>query len=231
MPAERYYIDIPLISDQEVTLPYPESHHLVKVMRTPTGKTVELINGHNQLAQATVLTAHKKIQLQITSVTTQDSPPHKIILCQALPRLNRLETIVEKGTELGMTALWLFPGDLSEKRELTDNQFQRVKTIAISAIKQCGRLDLPEIILKPPLSKWDPLPFPAYFGDTDPEAPRFFDQWKKSSDVCFFIGSESGFSKKELTHLQHLKAQGVRLHPNILRTDTAPLVALTIIKL
>ena len=231
MPAERYYLDLPLIEGQEVILPYPESHHLVKVMRTPVGKSIELINGHNQLAHASVLTTQKEIRLQITSVITQDPPPHKIILCQALPRLNRLETIVEKGTELGMTDLWLFPDDLSEKKTLTDNQLQRVKTIAITAIKQCGRLDLPEITIKPPLTEWDSLPYPAYFGDTDPEAPRFFDQRKKNSDICFFIGPESGFSKKEITELHQLKAQGVRLHPNILRTDTAPLVALTIINL
>ena len=229
MPAERYFFEKELVVDEKIILPYPESHHLVKVMRTPIGQMVELINGQNQLAQAKVLKIKKEVELEIIEVETKDPPAHKIILCQAIPRFNRLENIVEKGTELGMTDLWLFPGDLSEKKKLTDHQLQRLHTITISALKQCGRLDLPHIQLKPSLTQWDKLPYPAYFGDTNPEAPPFAQIIEKSPEIIICIGPESGFSKNELTQLHKLSAHGISLHSNTLRTDTASLVALSLI--
>ncbi|NGX46210.1 MAG: hypothetical protein K940chlam2_01396, partial [Chlamydiae bacterium] len=102
-----------------------------------------------------------------------------------------------------------------------------LKAITISAIKQCGRLDLPEILVKPTLSKWEELSHPAYFGDISPEAPTLQKTWQKSDSCYFFIGPESGFSPDEITHLRRLHAHGVTLHHNILRAETASIVALS----
>jgi len=217
---------------EEVLLVGDESHHLARVMRKSHGDMVELVNGRNQLAHAEILAHEKKgVRLKVVQVEKKQFTGHPTILCQALPRLNRLETIVEKGTELGMTALWLFPGALSEKKELSSTQMQRLKTIAISAMKQCGRLDLPEIIFKPALSHWISLEYPAYFGDVDPQAPPFLELLQRHEGVLFFIGPESGLTEEEETRLRSLGAQGVHLHSHILRTDTASLVALSLISL
>lgn len=226
MPAARFFIDSELREGDLVTLSDDEAFHLTKVMRKASGATIELINGKNQLAIATV---EKGSHCRILSVENA-SPPHlPIILLQALPRLNKLDWIVEKGTELGMTELWLFPGERSEKGDLTPTQQQRLHHLAVAAMKQCGRLDLPTILLKPPLLSWTALPCRGYFGDVDPKAPFFLSCLDKSEGICFCVGPESGLTELEEAHLRQLDARGVRLHPNILRTETAPLVALSLI--
>ena len=232
MPHNRYFLDSAFITQADVLLMGEEAHHLTRVMRKSKGDVVELINGRHQLATATLLGTEKKgIHLRVNSVVEQSSSKQALIICQALPRFNRLETITEKGTELGMTALWLFPGHLSEKKDLSPNQLDRLRTIAIAALKQSGRLDLPTFVLCPPLEQWKPFEFPSYFGDLAPEAPPFLSALNKipSGDMSFFVGPEAGFSPSEECRLRELQAQGVRLHHNILRTDTASLTALSII--
>lgn len=230
MPHSRFYIDSAFTENSEVYLEGEEAHHLQRVMRKREGEVVELVNGRNQLALAKIAQCSKKgVSLTLIRVSEQAPPAFTVILCQAIPRMNRLDLIVEKGTELGMHELWLFPAALSEKKELSPTQLKRLELISIAAMKQCGRLDLPKISLKAPLLKWKELPFPAYFGETSESAPPFFSTLQKKEGILFFIGPEAGFTSDEEKHLKSLHAQGVSLHSNILRTDTAPLIALSII--
>lgn len=231
MPHNRFFLTTSFTENTNVTLLGEEAHHLQRVMRKKKGELVELVNGKNALAKATIASIEKKkVQLHIQEVINS-LPNFPTIICQAIPKLNRLDTIVEKGTELGMTELWLFPGDLSEKKELTPNQLKRLEMITIAAMKQCGRLDLPKIVIKPKLLKWaeKDLLYPAYFGDLSCQSPKFLECFEKKKGVLFFIGPEAGFTTNEEAHLRYLNAQGVNLHPLILRTDTAPLVALSLI--
>jgi len=231
MPHSRFFLDTLFQVDAESTLSGDEAYHLQRVMRKREGEVVELVNGRNQLAKATILSLEKKyIQLRILEIEEKFSD-RTIILCQALPRLNRLDTIVEKGTELGMTELWLFPGQLSEKKELTSLQIKRLESISVAAMKQCGRLDLPKIILKPSLFTWNYSyqHYLAYFGEFSAAASPFYTVLPKEKNILFFIGPESGFTLDEESHLRQNNVIGVRLHPNILRTDTAAIAALSMI--
>lgn len=231
MPAERFYIDTPIAPDQTLTLEGEEAHHLIRVMRARTGDRIEVVNGRGVLAEAIVKDPHKKcVDIKIDQILKIENPPLPVILAQALPKLNRIDTIVEKGTELGMTEIWFFPGDLSEKKELSPTQEVRFKNIAISAMKQCGCLYLPKIEYKPALDKWKDLPLQLYFGDTDPSAPSFYKILQENlpdKGLLFVVGPEKGLSPKENQVLKRLKGKGVSLHPNILRTDTAGLCALS----
>lgn len=220
MPHNRFFVDSPFHAKERLEL-REEARHL-KVMRIRPGEEIELVNGRNQLAKARLIDAQTA---EILSIENK-SPPFPIILCQAIPRLNRLDTIVEKGTELGMTELWLFPGKLSEKKNIP---LDRTQKIAISAMKQCGRLDLPLIKPAPPISQWDPLPHPAYFGDVSETAPPFLSIIQKGEGICFIVGPEAGFTPEEEMDLKKMGVQGVKLHPWILRTDTAPVAALSLI--
>lgn len=230
MPAERYYLAQSLQKGCDVSITDQEYHHLVHVMRAAVGDTVELVNGTGDLATATVARLDKRQALLTIQDTAHEAPQlHAMILAQALPRINRMDFIVEKGTELGMTQLWLFPGEHSERKSLTDHQVDRLRAMAIAAMKQCGRLYLPEIIVKPAIKAWQPLPYPLFYGDVAPNAPRLAEAWPKETvdGAIFCIGPESGFTPAEEHALKALNAIGVSLHRNILRTDTASLVALT----
>lgn len=233
MPHERFFVEQPLSPEETVSLQDTEFHHLCHVMRARIGDHVELVNGKNQLAQATLTTLAKHhANLTISSVIDENILKPQVILAQAIPRFSRLEYILEKATELDATEFWLFPGLLSEKAEFSQNQLKRMSQLTISAMKQCGRLDLPALSFKPPLLQWKSIEGCLLFGDISPNAPALtqIDLSPTTPRTIFLIGPEKGFDPKETLFLRNsLFAQGVRLHRNILRVDTAPLAALSIL--
>lgn len=233
MPAERYYYPQELQEGSSITLEGVEFHHLVNVMRNRVGDSLELVNGLGQLAKASITQLEKKCgYLKIESIFQAPMLDKPLILAQAIPRLSKLETILEKATELGMTEVWLFPSSHSEKKEFSENQSERLRTILISAMKQCGRLFLPDLIIMPPLKQWQPFGLPAYFGDTNTEALSFQEKWKQQPSKegsIFFIGPESGFTETETALLKNLGAVGVKLNDNILRTETAAIAAIALL--
>lgn len=234
MPAERYFIDEPFKIYGQYELRDAEFHHLSHVMRTRKGESIELVNGRGALAQAIVQDITKdKALLKIEQLRQDQVHPCRLILAQALPKPNRLDFILEKGTELGVDSFWLFPGKCSVKKELFPHQLERARTLTISAMKQCGRLTLPNIVLQPSLDEWSSLEgFSSFFGDLDPEAPLFETVWNQStpsSPIMFITGPEAGFNSQEMQILRNQGAVGVKLHSNILRTDTASLMALSLL--
>lgn len=234
MPAERYFIKQSFSDGQFATLTGSEFNHLAKVMRTRTGELVELVNGQGQLAHARVEEILKNEAMLAISHVMQEKPRStKVILAQALVKPNRLDLILEKGTELGVDEVWLFPGQNSLKSDLSSNQSERLHAIMIAAMKQCGRLFLPRLVQMPPLKKWPALSGIAFFGDVSPDAPLLAQALQESpqaSSILFFVGPESGFTQQEIDELKGRKVKGVKLHQNILRTETAPLVALSLIE-
>ncbi|HKY99554.1 MAG TPA: RsmE family RNA methyltransferase [Syntrophales bacterium] len=235
MPSERFYIDAPFAKGDLLILKDEEFHHLCHVMRLRKNDELELINGKNLLAKAIVESIEKKsVHLKITEITIETQLAPRIILAQAIPRLNRLEYIIEKGTELGVCEFRLFPGSYSEKVSMSENQKLRLQHLTVAAMKQSGRLDLPSISMHPPLKKWQKFEGIALFGDPDPSFPYIWElprtTFTNRAPLIFFIGPEKGFSPEERLILQQtLAAPGVRLHPNTLRVDTASLAAISII--
>lgn len=220
MPAERFYIDADLAGT--LTLTGPEQHHLAHVMRIRIGEQIELVNGRGALATAEVVSISKRdATLTVLSATQTPLSPARHILAIPLLRPSKLEFIIEKCTELGADAFWLYPASHSDKDELSEHQLERLNYIAISAMKQSGRLDLPALKIHAHFQDLFGQPYPYLFGDTRPTAPKLTPQEK----FVFISGPEKGFSEKELKVLEK-QAQGVTLHKNILRAETAPIAAL-----
>jgi 16S rRNA (uracil1498-N3)-methyltransferase len=193
-------------------------------MRTKPGEQVEIINGESQLAFARLKEDGK---LQIEKVENALKPKERLILCMAMPKFNRIEWVIEKGTELGVHSFWLFEGEKSEKSALSEHQQLRLCHLAISALKQAGRLDLPSIELKPPLKEWLKPQGTLLFGDTSKGAKAIAPSYPLP--IYFFSGPEKGFGKNELDLLKKWEAIGVTLNANILRADTAPIAAAAIL--
>ncbi len=233
MPHDRYYIDLPLEKGKTYAITEGEWHHLAHVSRAKVGAPLELVNGRGQLGQARVEALGKRsANVHVEQVYTGAVPKASVILALGMPRKSNLDWVIEKGTELGAAEFWLFPGMRSEIVELKSTMLTRLNHLAIAAMKQSGRLDLPAIHLKPPLLQWKPLEGTLLFGDLTSEAPYLWTlEPIDTLPAVLFIGPEKGFDPREETFLREtLKAKGVRLHPNILRAETAPLVALSLIQ-
>jgi 16S rRNA (uracil1498-N3)-methyltransferase len=226
VPDNRFYTPSTLEKGALIELEGDEMRHMAKVMRKAEGDRVELVNGRGALARAAIKNlSRNSAELLIVECTMEEKPRREIILAQALPQLPRLDLIIEKGTELGATAFWLFPGERSEKTELSENQKRRLFHLTISALKQSGRLYLPSIEFKPPLNQWDRPSLPLFYGA--PEGPRLE---RPEESAIFMVGPGRGFSEEEKSYLTgSLDAKGVSLNPHILRAETAALCALSLL--
>lgn len=222
MPAERFYVDAPL--EGVVTISGLEHHHLAHVMRIRVSEEVEIVNGKGSLATAKVqgISKHEAL-LEILSSSDTPTPLPHLKLAIPLMRPSKLELIIEKCTELGADAFYLYAAHFSEKDDLSDHQFERLEGIAISAMKQCGRLFLPSLE-KVSFEEVLDLPGKLLFGD--PRSTQPIEE--TSGEIVFVTGPEKGFFSKELEELEK-KGTGVSLHKNILRAETAPIVASALI--
>lgn len=222
MPADRFFIDAPL--EGTLVLEGAELHHLIHVMRLDQGDTIELVNGRGDLAEARIdLISKKGAHLHILS--SRHTPLAKTLyLAIPIMRASKLELVIEKCTELGAHAFWIYLADHSEVKELSKSKLERLMTIAISALKQSGRLYLPSIevfkSLQELLQQEAP---PLFFGSL--EGNQGFPKEKES--ILFASGPEKGFSQKERSLLEK-KGEGILINPNILRAETAP-IAITAI--
>jgi 16S rRNA (uracil1498-N3)-methyltransferase len=232
VPHNRFFLESSFQKADILSITGKELHHL-NVGRIRLGEKIALVNGERQLAIGCVVQVEKtQVQIEISSVVTEDVKP-SIIIAQGIAKMNHLEWIMEKATELNATEFWLFPAMLSEKKGLSSQQLHRLQALSIAALKQCGRLDLPSIEVKPPLNQWQQTKAIMLFGDPSMQNPYLWEIPKKEfiSPIIFCIGPEKGLSDWEKSYLiSHLHAKPVRLHPNILRTETASLVALSLIQ-
>ncbi|NDE82166.1 MAG: 16S rRNA (uracil(1498)-N(3))-methyltransferase [Chlamydiia bacterium] len=235
MPDNRFYLPQNLETGSICSIKEQELHHLQHVMRVKEEETIELINGKGQLATGVVqkLERHQASVL-IETVISETVKRPTLILAQAMPRIARLEYIVEKATELGVTEIWLFPSTHSEKKEYSPSNIQRLNQILVASLKQSGRLFMPEIVYKKNLTQWTPLSIPAFFGDTAPDAPNFLEVLEKQENTSslWMVGPESGFTVQESDFIKgSLSITGVSLNPNILRVDTAAIAGLAILSI
>lgn len=233
MPFDRFFIDTSFELEKRYILSDDQLHHM-NVMRLKKEDEIEFINGRNELASGKILSISKKeAVVQIQSIYQESRKLFNLILVQGFPKQNNLELILEKGTELGVTTFCLLSTDYSETPHLSPNKEKRVQNILISAIKQCGRLDLPQIQIIPSLEEFIGFKGSLFFGDVRKQAPYLLQSLQKiqsfDEPIVIFVGPEKGFSEKEELFLENeIQAKGVSLHPNILRTETAAISAMAL---
>ncbi len=228
MPAYRYYC--PILTDNDtMSIEGNEFEHLSKVMRQQVGDSVELVDGKGLLAYATLTHLEKKRALFSIKKKQSYVLKHALILYQALTTWSHLEWIIEKAVELGATQFILFqsthsPFPLSEKKR------ERLLLKSISALKQSGRVFLPKFTFKKSLIEVQLDSPNAYFGDLRLGAPflNFESVVDQNVSIAFASGPESGFTSHEHAELEKKGFNGVRLHSNILRAETAPLAFLSL---
>jgi 16S rRNA (uracil1498-N3)-methyltransferase len=223
MPAHRFFVDTNLAPNEPCFLLESEHHHLSHVMRMAEKEMVELVNGKGSLAVAEITRIGKhKTELFIQSVDTKPSQLPRLGLAIPFLRPSKLEWILEKGTELGVDEFLLYPAIHSETKIPSAHQLERFHTLIISALKQSGRLFLPQLSILPNLTSILQRSGSLFF--CDPKAQTHSPK-ATSHPMIFITGPERGFHENELKTLKDKKIEGIQLSPHILRAETAPIVA------
>jgi 16S rRNA (uracil1498-N3)-methyltransferase len=239
-PRYRLAVDAALATGAAVTLRDNAAHYLSTVLRLGVGETVTVFNRADGEWQARIADMRKKeMTLTVESCMRAPSPSGmKLMVCFAPIKGGRMETIIEKATELGASVLQ----PVITQRTIVDKvNIARAEAIAREAAEQCERIDWPEIRepvkLLNLLGDW-PADMPLIYGDESGGSGSIIEALIKQSRLprvggkeppsmntkqwAVLAGPEGGFTPDEFAALGRVKAAlGVGLGPRILRADTA----------
>ena len=237
---ERFYVDPENIASGKARITGDELKHLKNVLRLKSGDQVEVFDGAGKGYQGRLTNidqTYAVVDIEDPVTEIRDSAL-RIILAQGLPKGEKMDTVVQKNTELGLSAI--IPLELSRcvvklegENKRRDRQ-SRWQKIAREAARQCGRLYVPEVF--PPMGlpsflrqvapedllliPWEEggQPLKPYFAGLDDRLGACRLREKK---LYIMIGPEGGMTADEVE--AGIKAGGIALTlgPRLLRTETA----------
>ena len=227
-----YFYEPSILSGQtSFTLNEISSKHCVQVLRMQENQRVDITNGLGYLFEATILSAHKKNTIvEIQSEKFIAAPSQKITLgIGLLKNLTRLEWLLEKATEMGVYEIMplLCEHTLFEKFKL-----ERFQNILQSAMIQSQQVWLPAlgtpVKFKEAIQNQKQVQkLIAHCEDGDKINIK---EIEASADLLLFIGPEGDFSSTEIELALANNYQAIHLGPTRLRTETAALFALSVLK-
>ncbi|KPA93908.1 16S rRNA (uracil(1498)-N(3))-methyltransferase [Pseudomonas asplenii] len=231
MRLSRFFIDAPL-SLGEHELPEAQAHYIGRVLRMAEGDALQVFDGSGHEFLGTLLEVGKKhVRVQLTeSFAGQPDSPLHIHLGQGLSRGERMDWAIQKATELGVSEITPIVSERCEVRlkdERADKRLAHWRQIAISACEQCGRSTLPVIPPPLPLGEWLKQAQAELKLVLHPVAEPLTSHPRPAS-LAFLIGPEGGLSDAEVEQAAKAGYLPARLGPRVLRTETAPVVALAV---
>lgn len=230
-------------AEKEVTITDKDTiKHMFQVMRLTDEAEVVLVfdDGIKYLAKVTNSMAHE-LEI-IEALPDQVELPVKVTIASGFPKGDKLDTIAQKVTELGASALWGYPADWSvvkwDGKKLAKKEDKLAK-IVLGAAEQSKRNVVPEVHLfeqkaefLKSLSSFDHI-FIAYEETAKAgqlaTLAREVKEVKPGAKLLFIFGPEGGISPAEITQFEAAGAIKVGFGPRIMRTETAPLYALSAI--
>jgi len=236
-------MDIPFffsheLNQQTKTLVLDEaaSRHAVQVLRMKEGAILQLANGKGTIAQAAITDAHKK-STEVTIEATSYEPPveHKIAIAISLVKnAARFEWFLEKATEIGITDIYPLLCNRTERQVF---RLDRMKQILISAMLQSQQAWMPILHTTASFNdsikafeKMEGSKMIAHCLKTDKQ--QLVDQLiNQSCHQLILIGPEGDFTKEEIQLAMDNNYKPVTLGNTRLRTETAGMVAATLLKL
>ncbi len=236
MSIPRVYFPFPLQSGNLISLDEATSRHLLTVLRLRTGESLQIFNGEGGYYSAKLDSLQKKQALVLVEDfhASQRESPIEIHLGQAISRGERMDLVMQKSVELGVakiTPLMTERCGAPMKGERSDNRIQRWQKIVISAVEQCGRCQVPPVYpaetLTQFLAKAEGLKLICSFTASQIELAK---TTLSDGKVTLLIGPEGGFSPSEIQQAQQAGFHPLSLGPRILRTETAAIVALSVIQ-
>lgn len=229
----RCHVDLELTPGQVRDLPDEVRNHLARVLRLRAGDSIDLFNGDGRDYAARLVGGGRQLAAQVLAAGAPAAaePTLQTTLLQGLARGEKMDWIIQKATEIGVSRIVPVTCQRSTLRlqgERARKRLEHWRRVAISACEQCGRARIP--VIEPA----QPLPAAAAGIDglrlmLDPEAgdgPAAVAA-QLAGEVTLAIGPEGGFDHSEIALLDSLGWRGLRLGARILRTETAAIVAMS----
>ena len=226
----------------------PNSHKIISVLKLPIGTIINIFNDSNnnmefiaKITDLKILKNKKLIEVTILQTISNNlESPLKIHLAQAIAKHDNMDLVIQKAVELGV---YQITPVITERTivKIAANQLikklEHWQAIAINACCQCGRNIIPKIN--------SVVYFNDFINNTNTPNKFILSPNNKNSDknnkldlnnlnldlnqeLLLVIGPEGGFSNQELAVTKQNKFSALTIGPRVLRTETAPIVALSI---
>lgn len=231
----RIHVAADLSVGGDVILPEGAARHVARVLRLGEGASLRLFDGAGHEARAVLVEAgRKRVVARIEAVETgRGESPLTVHLGQAISKGDRMDYAIQKAVELGVAAitpLYTEHGDVRLKGERETKKLTHWQAVAASACEQCGRAVVPPVHFPMTLTEWLAERNEALRLVLHPGALGVLEQAAAPGSVALLIGPEGGLSASDLEAALAADFAPLSLGPRILRTETAPVVALSLLQ-
>ncbi len=229
----RFYCPAPLASGDALALPPGAARH-VQVLRLQPGGLITLFNGQGGEFEARITKMGRSdVGVEVGAhQPVEREAPREIHLAVGMPANERMDWLVEKATELGVTAIWPLLAERTVLRlsgERAEKKRGHWQGIAEAACEQCGRNRVPPVQPPQALAAWLAKPLPAQRGvllSLATGAKPLREAAGDSGSLVFLSGPEGGLSPAEEDAALAQGFAAVTLGTRVLRAETAALAAL-----
>ncbi len=238
MRTIRVFCDHPLPPGATIDLGQDIANYMGRVLRLKPQDQIVLFNGQGFDMEATILSIERKsISLQLgRPLPISSESPLNVTLGQVVSRGDRMDYAVQKATELGVTSVAPLTSERCEVRlddDRREKRRQHWQQVIISACEQSGRVLIPEVAPIQSLQQWlesanaDLKLILHPYAGSDQANGIWSDDSKPPGSVLLLVGPEGGFNDLEVSLAEQAGFKRLSLGPRILRTETAPVAALS----
>lgn len=236
----KFFVKTDNIINDKINITNDDVRHITKVLRLKIGDSIQICDGNENEYICDIVEINKKsVICQIKEkFKNRNESNINIVLFQGLPKAQKMELIIQKGVEIGVKEFYpIITERVVVKTDGKDisNKLERWNRIAYEAAKQSNRGIIPTVnnlisfeealdILK----RFDLIVVP-YEKEKSTSFKELFNESRDYKNIAVIIGPEGGFSEEEINIFIKNGFKPITLGPRILRTETAGLVASTIL--
>lgn len=231
----RFFVRQDRVFDSFISITGEDAHHIARSLRMAIGDVITVcdMQGNEYECKITSFDEDREVISEILSTKHSENEPKVFIrLFQALPKGDKLDTIIQKAVECGVSEIIPFQSErcvVKIKSEAEDRKTERRRKISAEAAKQCGRSVIPDVRFSVgfsdviALAKESELCLFCYEGDGTRSLGAILRELgdRLPASISIIIGSEGGFSVREAEAAKEAGMIMTGLGKRILRTETA----------
>lgn len=228
----KFFVRQDQVNDNKITILGDDAFHISRALRMAKGEHVTVCDMQSNEYECvlTEFNADNVVAEILSQRKINNEPPIRVYLFQALPKGDKLETVIQKAVECGVFEITPFESErcvVKVKADAEEKKTERRNRISLEAAKQCGRGYVPRVnpteSFKSAVelaSECDLCVF-CYEGEETLSLKALLQEHKEAESIAVFIGSEGGFSQNEVEYASEHGMKSVSLGKRILRTETA----------
>lgn len=232
----RFFVSPDQVKSGYITISGPDVRHITRVLRMGAGDIITVLDGAGRAYEARIENASwDQVRCEVLEQgQAGGEPPVRLTLVQGIAKGDKMDMVVQKCTELGVTSIIPVVCQYSvvkmTAKKAADRR-DRWQRIAVEAAKQCRRSVVPRVTTPTTwLEALEDIPERAvalmpYEGETEQKIRDLLRKLNAPTEIFIFIGPEGGIHPEELEQARWRGVIPVTLGPRILRTETAGLAA------